>query len=181
MGELSDDYFRKTFKTGFYMINFETRQAVVEYVRNGHSFAETARTFDLSDSAVRKFYRLYEKFGLDGLNYNFNVKVEAKKKQVIDRKALLFFIKDNPNLRTRDYAKHFGCSDNYIRQILWMYGLSKEKRQNITDDFINEVVLDDTIRNAHVLERELQKAKRRVAELEALLLKQKKRVKYGTE
>lgn len=156
------------------MINSETRQEVVEYINKGHSFAETARTFDISEPAVRKFYRLYEQYGVEGLNYNFNLKVEAKKRQVIDRKALLFFIKDNPNLRTRDYANHFGCSDNYMRQILWMYGLTKEKRQNITDDFINEVVLDDTIRNAHVLERELQKAKRRVAELEALLLKQKK-------
>lgn len=64
------------------MINFEIRREVVEYVRKGHSFAETARTFDLSDAAVRKFYRLYEKYGLEGLNYNFNVKVEAKKKRV---------------------------------------------------------------------------------------------------
>ena len=163
------------------MINFETRQAVVGYIHKGHSFAETARTFDISEPTVRKFYRLYEQYGVDGLNYNFDLKVEAKEKQVIVRRELLFFVKDNPNLRTRDYAKHFGCSDSYIRQVFWMYGLTKENRQNITDDFINEVVLDDTTRNAHVLERELQKAKRRVAELEALLLKQKKGVKYGTK
>lgn len=156
------------------MINFEIRREVVAYVRKGYSVAATARTFGISEPAVRKFYRLYEQYGLEGLNYNFRVEVEVQKKQVLDRRELLFFVKDNPNLRTRDYAKHFGCSDNYIRQILCMYGLSKEKRQNITDDFIDEVVLDDTIRNAHVLERELQKAKRRVAALEELLLKQKK-------
>lgn len=104
--------------------SLDLRQKVIEYLKNGNSYNKTSKIFNISISAIGRWYRRYKNEG----HYNPLKRPGAKRKIAIE--LLEQYVKANPDMTLKKCAEHFKVSDWTI--CFWLKKLNfSYKKKNI--------------------------------------------------
>jgi transposase len=101
--------------------NIDLREKVVKYLEKGNRYIDAALVFEISGSAIGRWYRKYKGEG------NFKAKIRIGAKRKIDDKTIEEMIKANPNLNLKFIAKSFGISIHPVADSLKRLGYSYKK------------------------------------------------------
>jgi transposase len=102
--------------------SLDLRERVVEYIKQGASYKEASARFEISISALGRWYRRYKKEG----SYEARKRPGAKRR--IELKELEEYVQNNPDSKTKELAKRFGVSIYTISYWLNKLGFSYKKK-----------------------------------------------------
>lgn len=102
--------------------DIDLREKIIKYLEKGNRYIDAASVFEVSVSAIGRWYRKYKSEG------NFNAKIRLGAKRKVDDKKIEELIKADPNLKLKDIAKLFKVSLHPIADSLKRLGYSFKKK-----------------------------------------------------
>ena len=99
----------------------DLRDKVIRYLKKGYRYIDASLIFEVSVSAIGRWYRKYKSEG------HFKAKPRLGAKRKVDDKKIEELIKANPNLKLKDIAQRFGVSIHPIADSLKRLGYSFKK------------------------------------------------------
>jgi transposase len=98
------------------------RERAVEYRKEGHTQEATAKVFKISVSTLKSWIKKLEETGTLE-----NVPLKRKPKKVEPKKLEAYYEK-YPDAYLSEAARHFGCTEEAIRQNLKKLKITRKKR-----------------------------------------------------
>ncbi len=102
--------------------SLDLRERVVEYIKNGANYKEASDRFEVSISAIGRWYRRYKEEG----TYEARKRPGAKRR--LDLEGLEQYVQNNSDSKIKDLAKRFKVSTYTIRYWLNELGFSYKKK-----------------------------------------------------
>ena len=104
----------------------DLRERAIKYLLSGHSYRETAKTFNVGTPALGRWKKMFEEQG------DFQDKPRKKFFRKIDPKKLEVYLNDHPDAYLREIAGVFGCSIAAVSKAIKSMGYTKKKRTSHT-------------------------------------------------
>ena len=89
----------------------DLRERASQYTKDGHSYRETAKVFDVSTAALVRWKKMYEEQG------NFEDKPRKKRIGKIDPQKLEEYLKEHPDAYLREIAALFSRSEAAVSKM----------------------------------------------------------------
>ena len=103
----------------------DLRERAIKYLLSGHSYRETAKTFNVGTPALGRWKKMLEEQG------DFQDKPCRKFFRKIDPKKFEEYIGEHPDAYLREIAEVFACSIAAVSKALKSMGYSKKKERYI--------------------------------------------------
>lgn len=103
-------------------INEEIRTRVIKSIEKGNSYVSAARQFEVSTSAVRRWYLRYKETG------SYAPKPFPGKKARINRTEFINYVNSNPNATLAQIGVYFKMTARSIHYYMQKFGFSYKKK-----------------------------------------------------
>jgi len=103
------------------------RKRVLEYLEEGHSWAEVRSTFKISNTAISSWRKKYKETG--------EIKDVPRRRKAfkkLDPEKLKEYVKEHPDAYQKEIGEVFGCSDVAVGKALKRLGITRKKRPSDT-------------------------------------------------
>jgi len=100
------------------------RQRVVEYRKEGHTIAQTCKTFKIGETTLKRWVQKYDATG------ELKDKPPKRTFKKIDPKKLEAYIEEHPDAYLSEIAKEFSCSIEAVRKSLKKHKITRKKKRN---------------------------------------------------
>ena len=104
----------------------DLRKRAIKYLLSGHSYRETAKTFNVGTPALGRWKKMLEEQG------DFQDKPRRKFFRKIDPEKLEGYLNEHSDAYLREIAGVFGCSIAAVSKALKSMGYTKKKRTSHT-------------------------------------------------
>jgi len=104
------------------------RQKALEALRKGHTKKEVNEMFGLSNNVLKKWEELEKETG------TLDKRPLERKPRKVDLDELKRYCEDNPFATHIEAGVHFGCSERVIRYSKNILGITRKKRQPVTEN-----------------------------------------------
>ena len=104
----------------------DLRERAVKYLLSGHSYRETAKTFNVGTPALGRWKKMLEEQG------DFQDILRRKYFRKIDPKKLEEYLMEHPDAYLKETAAVFACSIAAVSKALKSMGYTKKKRASHT-------------------------------------------------
>lgn len=106
-----------------YSVDF--RKRVVNAVLNGKKIKEISESLAVHSNTISNWMKTYYE------EQRLSPKPYYRKPYKVDWDALIKFVKLNPDLDQREYAKKFGITQGQVCKILQKYGITYKKNTDV--------------------------------------------------
>jgi len=99
------------------------RKRVLDYMNEGHSWAEVRTTFKVSNTAISSWRKKYNETG--------EVKDAPPRRKAykkLNPEKLMTYVKEHPDAYQKEIGDAFGCSDTAVRKAFKRLGITRKKR-----------------------------------------------------
>ena len=108
------------------------RQKALEALRKGHTKKEVNAMFGLSNNVLKKWEELEKESG------SLDKRKLDRKPRKIDLDELKQYCENNPFATHIEAGIHFGCSERVVRYAKNILGITRKKRQSVTENETNK-------------------------------------------
>jgi len=95
----------------------------MEYLEEGHTWAQAQATFKISTTAINSWRQKYKETGEIK-----DAPMPPRKPKKLDPEKLKAYMEEHPDAYLKEIGEAFGCSDTAVRKALRRLGMTRKKR-----------------------------------------------------
>ena len=104
------------------------RKRVMEYLEEGHTWAQAQEVFKISTTAINSWRQKYKETGECR-----DTAPPPRKPKKLDPEELKAYVEEHPDAYLKEIGEAFGCSDTAVRKAFKRLGITRKKRLRDTE------------------------------------------------